>query len=79
MSLEQFEKLKEQIEKAEKAANKAEGALEQTMAELKVEFNCFNLVEAQELLEKILTEEKTVTASFDKAVTEFQERWQDVL
>jgi predicted nucleic acid-binding Zn-ribbon protein len=67
--------LKERVEKAQQRAAKAEGALGQVLKQLKEEFKCNSLEEAETLLKRMQKKEKEAQQELDKAMEEFETKW----
>lgn len=75
---ETFRRLQREQEEARSAASRAEGALSQLMTQLKDEFGCGSLEEAETLLENL---EKKITKSettLQRKLEEYQEKWKEV-
>ena len=73
--LDKYLKLKGQVEEATQQANRAEGALGETMKQLKREFGCSTLSEAKKKLKQLKKEEETSKKKFDSAFEQFEEDW----
>lgn len=71
--------LKEKVEEAQSKADKAEGALNEVLKTIKKEFGCKSLKEAKVKLKKLKKEEAKAEEEFDKAMTEFEEKWGELL
>lgn len=76
-NLDKFVKLKKRVEEAKQEADKAEGALAQVLKQLKSEFGCNSLGDAEKKLEQLEKEKKIAKRRFDKAVNVFEESWND--
>lgn len=79
LDLQKFTALKTAVEQAQREADRAAGALEQTMAALKVEFDCGTLAAAQKLSAKLDKEAAVAEASFTEALAEFESDWEQRL
>jgi DNA repair ATPase RecN len=73
--LKQYNQIKRQVEEAQKKADQAEGALNQIMKQLKTEFGCKTLEEAEAKLRKLNQETKLSSKEFEKALIDFNEKW----
>jgi len=77
--LKRYNELKERVEDAQKKSDRAQGNLDQIMKQLKNDFDCDDLDEAKDMLEKLEKELKKTEGEFDKAVLEFEKKWGDKL
>ena len=77
--LDKLSKLKKQAESAQREADKAQGALEQILSQLKEDFDCETLEDAETLLDKLGEKERTKAEAFDTALAEFEEKYGDKL
>ncbi len=72
-----FRELKQAHENARTEAERAEGALIQVMSQLKQEFDCDSLVEAQEKLNRLKKQQDREARELDKAVADYEKAWGD--
>ena len=72
-----FRELKQAHENARTEAERAEGALIQVMSQLKQEFDCDSLVEAQEKLNRLKKQQDREARELEKAVVEYEKQWAD--
>ena len=72
-------KLKTKVENAKTKQAKAKGALEQILKQIKKEFGCKNLKEAEALLKKLKEQETKAKQKYEKALTKFQDEWKEQL
>jgi len=72
-------KLKTKVENAKTKQAKAKGALEQILKQIKKEFGCKNLKEAEALLKKLKEQETKAQQKYEKALTKFQDEWKEQL
>ena len=79
IDLKKYEKLRTDVERLQRDRDRAEGALSQLMGQLKSEFDCNDLGEAESLLVKLKREQSKVEASFNQALEKFEERWENKL
>jgi len=75
--LNKYMELKKRVEQAQQEANKAEGALEQVMKQLKKEFGCTTLEQAEKKLSILEKQEQKAKIEFENAIEEFEEKWND--
>lgn len=76
-ALQKYTRLKKRVDEAQQAADKAEGALGQVMKQLKADFGCSTLKEAERKLKALGKQEAAAKKDFDEAVEEFEENWPD--
>lgn len=67
--------LKKQVDAAQKKADKAQGAYDQIKKQLKSEFGCSSIVEAEKLLKKLNKQEKELGKEFDDAYQRYTKEW----
>lgn len=79
ISVDEYQSLKAKVDNAKTEADKASGALERAKAELKREYGCDSLDEANKLLRKMEKEEKRVSGDYNKALDAFEAEWADFL
>lgn len=78
-NLDKFVRLKKKVEEKQQEADKAEGAFNQILKQLKTEFGCSCLEEAEGKLRRLEKQEKTDKKEFDNATNTFEETWKDGL
>lgn len=71
-----YTELKRKADDATQNAARAEGALNQIIKQLKSDFGCNSFKEAKEKLASLEKEKNDSYAAFEKALTEFEEKWQ---
>lgn len=74
---EKFRQLRQAHENAKSEAERAEGALTQLMSQLKSEFGCDSLEEAQEKLRKLQKQQAREKEALEVAVAEYEKKWPD--
>ena len=79
MDLPEYEKLKRKADRLKAEAERAAGALEQTMARLKEEFDCDTLADAEELLAVKKQEEAKAKKGYESELGAFKEEWGEQL
>ena len=79
MNLESFVKLQKQVEGLQRQADEAAGALKQLMKQLKKEFACNSLQEANRLLEELRQQEVTAQVEFATELKVFKKQWGHLL
>jgi hypothetical protein len=79
MDLKRYQRLKDDCEELQREASRAEGGLEQTMARLKDEHGCDDLKSAKALAAKLRKDAEKAEAEYNKALTEFDRKWGNVL
>ena len=70
---ERLAQIKKKIDAAAEEKAKAEGALDQTMAQLKSEFNCSTIPTAEKKLQKMHSEAETLQGEMDDGIKELEE------
>lgn len=78
-SLKKLTQLKSKIDKAEKEYLMAQGALEEIKQNLKKEFKCSTLKEANALMRKLRKKQKAAEKEFNTGLEKFEEEWKDIL
>jgi hypothetical protein len=73
----EYLKLKKKADAAQKKADKAQGAYDQILKQLKDEFGCSSLEEAQLLLKKMKKKEKKIVKEFDEAMEAYTKECAD--
>ena len=71
----EFEKLKSKLDKVEQRKQRAEGALEQQLKQLKTEFKCNSIEEAQLKLKELKREQKQLETKFETAFKKFSREY----
>lgn len=79
MSLSTLSEMKQQIERLQKEADMAEGELNQIMKQLKQEFNCDSIEEAEDALQELEQERKETKELFDSSLKAFKDKWEDII
>ena len=75
----QLLRLKTKVEEAKTKQAKAKGALEQILNQIKKEFDCKTLKEAETLLKELKAKETKAKQKYEKALGEFQDKWREQL
>jgi len=75
MDVEEYQTLKRCVETAQQDLNKAEGALTQLMNQLKKEFNCSTIEQAEKKLKELEKKQKQLEIEFNKQIKQFKEKW----
>ena len=75
--LDKYFSLKKKHSQAQQEADQAEGAEKEVMKQIKQEFSCKSLVEAQRKLKQLKKQEESSKKAFDEAFDEFEENWPD--
>ena len=78
-SVERYEQFQNDIDKFQREVDKAQGALDLQLKQLKEEFECDSLKEAEKLLKKMTKERDEAENKFEEALDEFEERWAETL
>lgn len=71
-TLEKYNQLKKQSEEAKQRASEAQGALNQIMKQLKKDFDCDTLEQAETKLKRLRWQGKQLQEKFDKELDEFE-------
>jgi hypothetical protein len=71
--------LKTKVEKIRRDADRASGAYDQGLAQLKKDFGCTTLEEAQKLLEKLKKDTELSRQNYQTALKTFEAKWGDKL
>lgn len=79
IDLEEYKKLKKDAYASRTSAERATGALERLQAELKSDYDCDTIADAEKLLEELTKQEQAAEEEYDAALTEFREKWDDKL
>ncbi len=75
METKRFEQLKREVESARSEAAQAKGAFEQLMKQLKEEFGCRSVEEAQKLLRKLEKEAEEAEESYLEVEAAYKKKW----
>ena len=75
--LERYNKIKKRVERARKDADKAEGALNQIMKQLKDDFDCDTIEQAESLYKKRIRKTKRDKQKIETAIAELEEKYGD--
>lgn len=78
IDLKRFENLKYQMEEAQKKTEQAKGALSQLMKQLKEEFDCNSLEDAEILIKQMKGRIGKQTKKYEKLLEDFK-KWEDEL
>lgn len=76
-SVKEYLELKRKVENAQQLVDKAKGALEQLIRNLKQDFNCNTIEEAEKKLRSLQAERGNLEQQFDDEVEEFKKKWKD--
>ncbi len=74
-----YEELKSKVEQLRRKADKAEGALSELMKQLKKEFGCSTLKEAEKLLTKWEQQEQEQLTELEEKLEQFKQEYGDAL
>ena len=77
IDVEKYQRLKKRADKAKTDADRAAGALDRTMDELKTEFDCETIEDAEARLKELEADEAEAETAYDKALAEFETAWAD--
>lgn len=75
--IKELTELKKQVETAQRKADQAEGGLKQVLEQLKSDFECSSIKQAEKKLSKLQKDLKAAEVEFDAALEEFEEEWGD--
>lgn len=78
-TVEDLTNLKAKVERLRREADKAAGALGQAMKQLRKDFDCGTLKEAQKLLDELEKKEVKSKEKFNKEMRKFEEKWKEGL
>jgi hypothetical protein len=70
-SIDDLNRLRTKVEALKQEASRAAGALEQVMGQLRTEFDCKTLAEAETLLETLNAEASSAEQTFNEAYVKF--------
>ena len=79
MTIGEYKKLLAEVETMKRAADRAEGALSEVMKELKTQFGCNTIEEAEQLLKTLEAELVEAEAEEAKLTRRFKKKWGDKL
>jgi len=79
MELDRYQKMKRQVEKLRSESERAAGRVEQLMVQLKEQFDCGTIKEAQAKLEKLEKDKEKAKKTFDAKFEAFNEEWGEKL
>jgi hypothetical protein len=71
--------LQQEVETAQQNANKAKGAYEQVLKQIKDQFKCKTLEQAEQELKRLRGEEVKAKRKYEKEMAKFKEKWKDQL
>lgn len=74
--LEEYQRLKRKADEAQKQADKAKWEREQLMKQLKTEYDCSTLKEAEKLLKTMEDQLQDAEKDYDQAKREFLDQWE---
>lgn len=77
--LDKLAKLKKKVVSLQRETDKAQGSLNQLLEQLKAEFDCSDLIEAEALLIVFEAEEKKIGKAFKRAMEKFEKEWADAI
>ena len=78
-TIEKYQKLKDKVEQLERDKAKAEGALEHQLKQLKDDFACSSIEDAQKLHKKLVHKAEATAEEFEEAIATFETEWGEVL
>lgn len=79
IDIEQYNRIKKKADQARADVQRAEGALDQVMKNLKDDFGCSTIEEAEAKLIELEEQEKAAEAAYQTELAAFQEKWGDLL
>jgi len=74
--LKKYESLKTKADAAQSAADKASGARDQLMKQLKRDFDCSSISDAETKLSRLEKQEKKAEAALVEAIEAYEEKWE---
>lgn len=77
IDLGEFTKIKTRVDKIQRDVSRAEGALSETASQVKKEFGCASLGEAEVLAKKFNEDATKAEERYQRAVEAFWEEWKD--
>ena len=75
MNEEDYRKLKRDVENARAEAERAKGAYDQLLAQLKEEYQCNSVEEAQALFRELVAKKDKAEKAFEKALKDYSQKW----
>lgn len=75
MNLDEYTSLRREVERKQREADRAQGALEQVKKQLKEEFACTSLEEAEKLLRQLERKCEKQEALLDKELAEWKKKY----
>lgn len=79
MDLKRFTQLKSNTERLQREVSRAEGAHQELLKRLQVEFDCGSLKDAEKLLVQLRKDFAKIEKSYETSLADFEEKWGDVL
>lgn len=79
MDLKTYQRLKSDLDDKQREANEAKGAYDQSMRQIKEEFECSTLDEARKELERLEKKEREAEREYEDKLASFQKKWSDVV
>ena len=79
MNLQEYQNLKNKADNLQRDADRLQGSLDLLNKQLKDDYDCNSVKEAEKMLAKLEKEEETANKDYEKAVREFEEKWKDQL
>lgn len=77
--LKKLAQLREQVDSMQRESDRAEGALQQILTQLKEEYGCKNLDEAEGLLASLREKLTETEEEYEGALEKFQKKWGSAL
>lgn len=75
MDLKKYTALKDKVDGLQRRADKVAGALDQLQAQLKKEFGCDTIAEAEKLLAKLDKDQARAEKELEAELAAFQKKW----
>jgi len=72
----EYRRLKEEYETAKSEAEQAKGALSQLTEQLKEEFDCDNLEQAEAKLKRLMAEQERIEKDFRRSLKDYETKWE---
>ncbi len=79
IDLKQYNELKKKVDRLQRDADRAQGALDKLMDELKDEFSCGTLEEAEKMLAGLEKKAEKAERDYVRKLAAFEEKWSEVL
>jgi len=76
--MESLRQLRQKLKEAEQKIAQATGAIEQLTEQLREDFGCETVEDAEKMIEDLSTEIRQMQAAQEKAMADFNERWKAV-